>query len=97
MVYVKVHRKEGEVLVAACDRKVLGKAVSEGDVCLNILPGFYQGDKINVEDLGKELDEATVANLAGKEVVEYAILQGYIDRENVLEVAGIPHAQFVLV
>ena len=96
MVYVKVHKREGQVLVAACDKNIIGASFSEGDRSLTVLPNFYQGEQIGLEELHPLLSEATIANLVGSGVVDYALKKGYIEKENIMEVSGIPHAQFVL-
>jgi len=38
-----------------------------------------------------------MANLTGNNVVDYAVKQGYIDKENVVCIGGIKHAQFVMI
>ena len=95
MVYVKVHEREGETLVAACDKKLIGVSLSEGETSLTVLPNFYRGEEITLDDLKEKLSKATIANLVGAGVVEYALKKGYVDEENIRRVSGTPHAQFV--
>lgn len=95
--YVSVYRKEDEVLVAACDREILGKKFTEGDLHLNVSADFYEGSLESLEKLGTLLSQASIANLTGNRVVEHAIGLGFIEEEHVLQVGGIKHAQFILI
>ncbi|MDK2869120.1 MAG: uncharacterized protein PWP39_355 [Pyrococcus sp.] len=91
--YVKVYRIQGEVLVAACDEELLGKTFREGELKLEVKERFYKGELMDVEELGRLLEEATIANLTGEKVVKKAIELGYIDENRVLRIQGVPHAQ----
>lgn len=93
--FVKVHRSEGEFLVAACDSDILGKTFEEGRLVLDVRKEFYGSDLVGWETLRDLLDEATIANLVGEEVISKAIEGGFIEAENVLRVKGVPHAQMV--
>lgn len=93
MIYVKVYRVQGEVLLAACDEELLGKTFREGELKLEVKERFYGGEKVNEEELGALLDEATIANLTGERCVSKAVELGYIDPERILYIDGVPHAQ----
>ena len=95
--YLRVLRRENETLVAACDKEVLGKTFSEGDLEIKVDKGFYCGELREVKELSCALSEASMANLTGNNVVDYAVKQGYIDKENVVCIGGIKHAQFVMI
>ena len=96
MIYVNVYRNQNEILVAACDEEILGKSFSEGDVNLKVSKGFYRGDLVPIKELSKLLSSATIANLTGNRVVEEAINLGFVEREHVIEVSGVKHAQLVV-
>ena len=36
MIYFKIHRQGGEKLVAACDREIMGRTFSEGEIYFKI-------------------------------------------------------------
>lgn len=96
-IYLKVYNKGNEILVAACDEEILGKRFSEGKVQLDVSREFYFGELRDINELSNALDNATIANLAGNNTVNFAIEQGSIDKENVLEIAGIKHAQIIII
>jgi len=95
--YVRVLRREGETLVAACDKEVLGKTFSDGRLEIEVKKDFYCGEIKDIKELPAALSEATMANLSGNNVVDSALKQGYIRLENVLDIGGIKHAQFVII
>jgi len=96
MIYTNVRRSQKEILVTACDKEILGKKFSEGDVYLKVSKGFYEGDLVSIKELSKLLSNATIANLTGNRVVEEAINLGFVEKEHVMEVSGVKHAQLVV-
>ncbi|WP_297062825.1 DUF424 domain-containing protein [Thermococcus sp.] len=93
MIYVKVYRVQGEVLLAACDEELLGKIFREGELKLEVKERFYKGELVEEEKLEELLEEATIANLTGERCVSKAIELGYVNPERVLRIEGVPHAQ----
>lgn len=92
-VYVKVYRVQGEVLLAACDEELIGKTLREGELKLEVKERFYKGKLVEVSALEELLDEATIANLVGERCVGKAIELGYVEKDRVLYIQGVPHAQ----
>jgi hypothetical protein len=94
--HMKVWRiRKGEVMVALCDSCVMGKKVSEGKLVLEVSKDFYYGDLVTAEAAVDILRVATVANLVGEEAVRCGIEAGLIQKDAVISIGGIPHAQFV--
>ena len=93
MIYVKIYRVQGEVLLAACDEELLGKTFREGELKLEVKERFYKGELVDESALEGLLEEATIANLTGERCVTKAIELGYVNRERVLYIQGVPHAQ----
>lgn len=92
-IYVKVYRVQGEILLAACDEELIGKTFREGELKLEVKERFYKGELKDVEELKHLLEEATIANLVGERCVSKAIELGYVDKDRVLHIQGVPHAQ----
>ena len=82
-------------MVAVCDRELIGKTFCEGELSIQATEEFYEGGIATASEVEKALEKATIANLLGKMAVACAVKKGYIDRENVLIVDGVPHAQWV--
>ncbi len=64
--YLKVYKNGGHILVAACDKEVLGKTLKHGNTTVEISRAFYEGELVSEEKLQKALEEATTANLFGE-------------------------------
>jgi hypothetical protein len=94
--YLNVRRSGGQVLVAACDKEVLGKTFSSGKLCLEVSRTFYCRELVGIKELLAALSDASIANLAGDNVVSAAVAGGFIDEKNVLDIGGVKHAQFVV-
>ncbi|KAA0001645.1 MAG: DUF424 domain-containing protein [Thermoplasmata archaeon] len=93
---IRVYTTQTEILVAACDRELLGKTLNDGDIEFHVSREFYRDIISDEEMLKKHLEGATIANLVGHRAVKCGIEMGLIDERNVLVIAGVPHAQFAL-
>jgi hypothetical protein len=94
-VFMKIHKTSGETLVALCDRDVIGKTYREGELRIKVTERFYRGKLLEVDDCDPFIKEATIANFVGKDSVAKGVDLGLIREENVIRVAGVPHAQMV--
>lgn len=96
-VLVKIHKREGRTVVAVCDEDVAGQIFEEGNRVLDVRGEFYKGEPMDRKGLGDLLRNADGVNLVGKKSVQIGLDEGVIVREQVSSVAGIPHAQGLLV
>ncbi len=94
-VYVKIYNVGSEVLVAVCDREVLGKRFSEGRISMEVYEDFYKGTLMNISEAIKIISKATIANLVGNKIVSEAIKAGLVHPEAVLKIGNVLHAQIV--
>jgi hypothetical protein len=91
--YLKIYKNGEHVLVAACDKEVLGKTLKHGNATVEINRVFYEGELVSEEELHKALEEATTANLFGEKTIKCAIKCGLIDPDSVIMIDFVPHAQ----
>ncbi|MDH5375312.1 MAG: DUF424 family protein [Candidatus Bathyarchaeota archaeon] len=91
-------RKIGNtVLLAICDAEILGKTLREGKIVFHVKEEFYKGARVSIEEAIAVIENSTIVNMIGKNVVQRAIEKGYVHPEAVLNVEGTPHAQIVKV
>jgi hypothetical protein len=83
------------VLLAICDCEILGRTLREGKIVFHVKEDFYKGSRVNVEEAVCMIENSTIVNMVGKNVVKKAIERGYIHPEAVLNIEGVPHAQIV--
>jgi len=92
---LKVHLQGPNRLVAACDGDILGCSFKGDGVRLDVSKLFYFDEMVDGETFLRFLRTATMANLVGKHVVELAVGAGYINKDCVLLVQNVPHAQML--
>ena len=95
MISIKIYKRGNDLLIGACDEDLLGKKFEDEKFQIDVSKDFYGGKKISPEALKKYLEDATIANLVGKETIKCAIEAGIVDPECIIEINGIPHAQMV--
>ncbi len=98
MYSVKTHYVNGEVVVAVCDIELLGKELwdKERGISLYINPEFYAGKIVdNIEEVIREVERATIANIVGKRVIEELCKRYPSIRKYVKVIGGVPQIQIV--
>jgi hypothetical protein len=95
MISIKLYKKGNDLLIGACDEKLLGKKFEDGKFQIDVKKEFYDGERIEPNALKKLLIDATIANLVGEETIRCAIELGLIDLDCIIKIKGIPHAQMV--
>jgi hypothetical protein len=97
MFWCNVFTDKKDIVVVICDEELLGKKLKmkEKKITIEISKKFYGGKLVDEDMAIKLLDKATIGNLMGKNIVELASKNGFIVKENVILIDGVPHAQFV--
>lgn len=95
--WVKVHYSvTGEVIVAACDRGLLGKKLRISEKFeARVSEDFYMGRTASWEQVEKLIETATIINLLGDEVVQAAITAGLVSEEASTTIGGVRHVQLI--
>jgi hypothetical protein len=91
--YIKVHNTKEGVIVAACDKNLLGKSFEEGVKCIDLkmYKSFYEGELSNATKLKQALKSFSSANLVGKNVIKAAIEANIIKDEDVKYIEKVPY------
>ncbi len=95
--YSKRYEKDGTVLVAACDEKLIGKTLEQGDISFEVKASFYGEEKVTGEALAKLLKGCDIANLVGEETVRVAKALGLVKDEAILMIGKVPHIQIMVI
>lgn len=95
---VKQHiTRDKKLILAVCDSDLKGKKFENDKMQLDLSSDFYNGEEMGDEKTIELLKRAAMINLVGKKSVELGIKTGIIEKENIIEVKGIPHAQGIVV
>lgn len=93
--YINLKKIGRNVLLAMCDIEMLGKTLHEGKIIFHVKEEFYKGALVSLEEAISMIENSTIVNMIGKNVVQKAIEKGYVHPEAVLNIEGVPHAQIV--
>ena len=72
-VYANIHRINGQAILAICDVEILGKTFCESNLVFKVNETFFKGFKTSLEKALDLIDEATITNLVGCNIVKKAI------------------------
>ena len=92
---MNILKVDRNVLLAICDVELLGKTLREGKIVFCVKEDFYKGARVRVDEAVSMIENSTIVNMVGKNIVKKAIERGYVHPEAVLEIEGVPHAQIV--
>ncbi|MHA1378041.1 MAG: DUF424 domain-containing protein [Candidatus Helarchaeota archaeon] len=94
-VYINVKKVRDDVLVAISDEDLIGKCFNDGNKKLEIKSDFYGTELVSIDKGLKELEKATIGNLVGRYIITYAIKAGFVHKDSVIWISGVPHCQIV--
>ena len=83
------------VLLAMCDAEILGRTLRKGKIVFHVKEEFYKGTRVSLEEVITMIENSTIVNMIGKNVVQKAIEKGHVHPEAVINIEGVPHAQIV--
>ena len=93
--YAKRYTVKNEVVVAVCDKELIGKVLREGELVLDLkkYSSFYVGELATPESVLALLTEATSINLVGEKAVGLAVKKGLAKKRDAKKIGGVPHLQ----
>ena len=94
-VYMNVKRIREDTLVAISDANLIGKSFRDGNKKIEVSREFYGKKLVTIEKSLKELEKETIGNLVGKYIITYAIKAGFVHKDSVIWIGGVPHAQII--
>ena len=92
---MKLRKIGNNVLLSICDAEILGKTLREGKIVFQVTEEFYKGAEVELEEAIAMIENSTIVNMVGKNVVQKAVEKGYVHPEAIIKIEGIPHAQIV--
>ncbi|MBI2041244.1 MAG: DUF424 family protein [DPANN group archaeon] len=95
--YFKIHESKYGLMVAACDENLSGKHMKFKKIDFFVNPRFYGDEHIGKQALINLLRTASSCNLVGKEAVECGIESGLVEKQNIIKIGKVPHAQGVVI
>lgn len=93
--YLKMHEKGGQKVLAACDKELIGKVLEEKGACLYLakFASFYKGELCTEDILLSKMSLASSINLVGRKAVAAGLRSGLFSQHEVRYINCIPHIQ----
>ena len=89
---VKKHMlDDNSLMLAICDKNLIGKKIKEGKINLDLNSEFYKGEPLNKKELEKIVKKARIINAVGEKSV--AFLQEKKLIKKISFIKKIPYAQ----
>lgn len=95
MFWSKVFNAKYDLVVAICDEELIDKKIDTKKFEIKVSKNFYGEKTVDEKIAVKLMEKATIGNLIGKDIVALAKKNGFITKENIISINGVPHAQFV--
>jgi hypothetical protein len=93
MIVKKNITPDNRMLLAVVDDELAGKTIKNKKKQLDLSSEFYKGIKMTKEELLPLLKQAYIMNFVGKESVNLAVENFQVQKEHILYINRIPHAQ----
>ena len=94
---VKIHKtQDGRKLAAICDNNLIGKKFEEKNLQLDLTSNFYKGEEKSEKEVINLLKGCHLVNIIGEKSINLAIKLGIADKNKIIKIKGIPHAQAIL-
>ncbi len=87
---------EGKVIIAMCDIDIIGKKYEEEGLQLDLTSIFYKGDELDGPEVEAVVKQANTINIVGKNSISFCLEKGFINKNNILKINGIPYAQALI-
>lgn len=92
-IYMKIHAAGNQLILAACDKELLGKTLKKDDIHFKISEHFYGGDLVNGDTFLNMMKQVTSANIIGDLCVDLLIEAGIVDGSSVVIIDNVKHTQ----
>lgn len=95
MFWAKIFPTKYDIVVAICDQDLMDKELKFRNMKVKVAKNFYGERLVNENVALKLMNNSRIGNLMGEKIVELAEKNGFITKENIISINGVPHAQFV--
>ena len=94
---VKTHKtQDGRKILAICDSDLIGQKFEEKKLQLDLTSDFYKGEEKNEEEIISLLKGCYLINVVGEKSIGLVIKLGIINKNNIIKIKNITHAQGIL-
>ena len=73
-----------------CDSSLVGKVLTEGDLTMNITPGYFAERIVDETEAEQLLRSSSIINMVGEETIAFSVKIGIGSSKGVKRINGIP-------
>ncbi len=93
----RLFKQGNDVLLAISDSAIIGKTLRKDDVEIEVSEAFYSGESCDETAAIELIQKATIVNAIGKEVINLMLKKRFIEKDKIMEIEGVPHAQIITI
>jgi len=82
-------------ILAICDKSLLGKTLTQGEMNFTVSEKFYSGNTCGKEGVKNLISSATIINAIGSEIIKILVEEKVVNEKNLIKINNIPHAQVI--
>ena len=97
LMITKVHNADGKKIITITDSQLMGKKFVEGVKQLDLNGEFYKGEEKTEEEIKDLCTSAYIIHFVGKQSVGIGMNMGLIERDSIIKIKNIPHAEVIFV
>jgi len=93
---IAIHKIDGKKIIAISDSDLLGKKFEDGNKQLDLTADFYKGEEKKEAEILEIVKNAYIIQFTGEKSVTFGVKNKIIEKENIIKISGIPHAEGVI-
>jgi len=93
MICKKHFLTDGRMILVVVDDELVGKRFEEGDLQIDLSKEFYKGEKVGEAEVIGLFKKAYIIHLVGERAVGLGIREGYVDKNRIVKIGGVKHAE----
>ena len=93
----KIFRQGNDILLAISDPDIIGKKLQKDDIEIEVSEAFYSGESCDEAAAIELIQKATIVNAIGKDVIDLMLKNRFIEKDKIMEIEGVPHAQIITI
>lgn len=94
---LKKHNSPQGIVLALCDKNILGKKFETEDFQLDLSSNFYQGEEKTEEEIKTEIKKAYIINICGEKSINFAKKENLVSNSQIKIIQQIPYAQIIII
>mgnify|MGYP001603831595 CR=1 FL=1 len=93
----RLFEQGSDTLLAISDADIVGKTIRGGELEVVVSKDFYSGKACGENEAIAMAKKATIVNAMGKVIINLLSEKGLVDKEMVLMIGDVPHAQLIAI